>query len=93
MGDVVSLDEHRRHTQGTAHCLECDHEWLAIAPDDTINLECPKCGMCRGEFMGMAYTELMHCMCGEFVFFIDIHGAYCAHCGIRPDIPTGAPAA
>lgn len=74
------------HREGNARCLSCKHQWVAVAPAGTTTLECPSCATFQGVYLGVAQTEnaQWQCACGEFVFFIDAHGPYCAHCGIRP---------
>jgi len=87
---VVSLSEQREkrspHRSGNARCLNCKHEWAAVAPIGTVTLQCPLCETFQGLFKGVSSTQLMQwqCVCKEWTFFIDEHGAYCAHCGIRP---------
>lgn len=53
-GDVIDLEERRvvpgtLWWSGTARCIHCDHEHLAVAPMPAWalapgNLECPACG-------------------------------------------------
>jgi hypothetical protein len=76
------------HRQGEARCLNCKHKWQAVAPIGVTGLECPNCGTGQGLFDGLSCTQFPQwsCACGEMVFFIDVNGPYCAHCGIRPKI-------
>lgn len=89
---VVDLSTRRivsnPHREGEARCLNCKHEWMAVAPAATINLECSQCGTFQGMFKGIAQTEFAQwrCECGELVFFIDERGPYCCHCGVRPSL-------
>lgn len=89
---IISLSERRQarspHREGPARCLNCKHEWRAVAPLGVVQLDCPQCGTCQGLFSGCSSTEgdQWKCVCGEWMFFIDIHGPYCAHCGTRPDL-------
>lgn len=93
MSHVVSLDERRQeknpHRSGPARCMNCKHEWEAVAPIGVTALECPKCLTSHGLYKGMSMTEFdqWQCKCGERMFFIDVHGPYCAHCGHRPVFP------
>lgn len=43
MNDVIDLDARREHWAGTASCIDCRHEWTAVAPVQTDRLECPQC--------------------------------------------------
>lgn len=90
MNNVIDLMEYREalnpHKTGNARCLQCKHEWIETAPIGTVSLECPECHSFQGIFKGLMSTEFSQwvCLCGEFTFFIDSKGAYCAHCGKRP---------
>lgn len=92
MSNVVSLKAKRAerdpHRAGMARCLNCKHEWAAVSPVGTHSLECPECHTGQGLYKGLSSTELpqWQCACGEYTFFIDAHGPYCAHCGIRPSL-------
>jgi DNA-directed RNA polymerase subunit RPC12/RpoP len=94
MSNVVSLADKRAekqpHKAGMARCLNCKHEWAAVAPIGTTDLECPNCATYQGMFKGIMSTEFpqWQCVCGEWMFFIDMHGCYCAHCGERPDLDS-----
>ena len=35
---------------GEAFCMHCKHEWVAVAPVDTVELECPQCSTHKGVF-------------------------------------------
>lgn len=91
MTDVIDLKqrilERGHHRAGPARCLNCKHEWEAVAPIGVCDMECPSCGTHQGVFKGVSNTEFaqLQCNCGEFTFFIDEHSAYCAHCGNRPE--------
>lgn len=77
------------HRSGNARCLNCKHEWHAVAPSGVTALDCPTCATNQGVFKGLASTSDLkqwECRCGEYTFFIDEHGPYCAHCGIRPEL-------
>jgi len=91
MNKIISFEERRLaktpHKEGRALCLQCHHDWQAVAPIGTTQLECPSCHLMQGVFYGVMSTERpqWQCACGEFVFFIDQRGPYCAHCGVRPE--------
>jgi hypothetical protein len=92
MMGVIDLDQRRLakapHREGPARCLNCKHEWHAVAPVGTWQLECPACGTSQGLFDGVSSTEgdQLMCDCGALVFCIDRRGPYCCHCGARPDV-------
>lgn len=84
MGDkVVSLADRRPHMSGAARCLDCKHEWQAVAPIGTLWLECPNCTLVRGRAIyhhsrdGVEYT----CNCGNDLMRLKPEGCYCPNCG------------
>lgn len=91
MTDVVDFAarrlERHPHRSGLARCLNCGHVWTAVAPVGATQLDCPSCSTSQGVYAGLAQTEepQFRCRCLEFVFFLDARGAYCAHCGTRPE--------
>lgn len=86
MTKVVDLSEYRPHIGGDAKCLTCNHEWVAVAPIGTVDLECPKCSTFKGVFMYMTAPEVVwECNCGNQLFFIDEHGPMCSKCGLRQE--------
>jgi hypothetical protein len=84
--NVVQLGDYRPHVTGMARCLACKHEWAAVAPIGTVELECPECSTFKGLFKGTSSTEFpqFQCNCGEMTFYVDWYGPYCCHCGSRP---------
>lgn len=86
VSNVINLDARRPHRSGNARCLNCKYEWGAVARPGAVTLECPKCSTFQGVFVGVAHSHFAQwqCTCGEWTFFIDAHGPYCAHCGTRP---------
>jgi hypothetical protein len=100
VSNVVDLEARRiertPHRSGFARCLNCKYEWVAVAPVGTCSLECSQCATMQGVFKGLSTTEhaQWQCACSEWTFYIDVHGPYCAHCGIRPQfdaIPRPSP--
>lgn len=89
--DILDLETARflrnPHKEGRARCLACKHEWTALSPIGTVTLECPSCGLMKGLYLGLMETQNAQwkCFCGEWCFFIDVRGPYCAHCGERPE--------
>ena len=93
MATVISLESRRRkpqeakdpHVSGKARCLHCRHEWTAVAPVGTYELECPECHLLKGVMVGMCDlaegTERWVCKCGCDLFLITSEGSFCASCG------------
>jgi hypothetical protein len=54
MGEVVDILKNTPHQTGSAHCTSCGFKWVAVAPVDTKELECGRCGKMTGEFLGCA---------------------------------------
>mgnify|MGYP006321819925 FL=1 len=84
---VISLAEARAerepHTSGKAKCQSCAHEWVAVAPVGTYELECPECAATKGYYLGamLRGEETFVCNCGCDVFRISpVHGPYCVNC-------------
>lgn len=75
--------EREPHSTGLAVCLDCKHEWQAVAPAEVMWLECPACGLERGRFKHHHEREDMHweCACGNDLFSITPEGVYCPNCG------------
>jgi Zn finger protein HypA/HybF involved in hydrogenase expression len=81
--NVVSLDDHRPHISGTAKCMDCGHEWPAVAPIGVCTLECPKCGTMRGtwKFDVSRDEPYWTCNCGNKLFYMTPEGMFCPRCG------------
>lgn len=49
---IVSLAEAREarqpHWTGTAYCVGCRNEWVAVAPMGVMWVDCPACGLPKG---------------------------------------------
>lgn len=92
MGGVIDFEarklERSPHRSGKARCLNCKHEWIAVAPIGTVDLQCTKCETFQGVFVGISATAFKQwrCQCGEYMFFIDEISPYCVHCGERPNL-------
>ncbi len=85
--EIVSLaaarEERTPHMQGEARCAACGHEWQAVAPVGTHEMECPACGSIKGHMVNsvMRGSERFVCNCGCDVFRISReHGPYCVNC-------------
>lgn len=88
--EIINLAEEKinrqPHMRGDARCIMCKHEWVAVAPAGTCELECPQCLAYRGYFMGAMITEdkvEYNCECGCNVYKIGSEQqVFCAKCGI-----------
>lgn len=83
--DLQKVREERQpHSTGTAICLDCRHEWEAVAPDNVLWLECPSCKLVRGRFKyqhEIAEGLEWRCNCGNDLFRVTPDGYYCPNCG------------
>lgn len=57
MQNVINLDDHRPHSAQYVACMECAHDWVAVAPKGTEALECPSCGAMAGEPVAIRNVE------------------------------------
>lgn len=61
--------EREPHWTGTARCIGCQHEWQAVAPMGTFDLECPSCHLMKGHpkhpFGAQPGDLLFLCNCGS----------------------------
>lgn len=71
---------------GEAFCINCKHEWIAVCPTGTVQLECPKCltmkGLFKYPFSPQPGSLIRVCNCGNELFYITPEGHMCANCGI-----------
>lgn len=86
MGNVVSFKPREDpHANGDAFCIFCKHEWLAVAPVGTMQLECPSCGSLKGiwkfPFAPNEGQLVRECNCSNQLFYITPDGHVCANCG------------
>ena len=92
MNDIISLDDYRAeagpYLSGPARCMACKHEWVAVAPAGTTELECPHCGAMKGFFLGTMDVPVGEthwtCRCGSDIFRISgkTKDIFCANCGL-----------
>ncbi len=84
-GDVVSLQERRPHLSGPVRCMECGHQWAAVAPIGTCRLECPGCRCWKGVWIGATEADegkaAWICQCGNDAFQLLPHAIRCLRCG------------
>ncbi len=76
-------EEEKPTLSGTAKCLVCRYEWIAVAPIGTHWLECPICKHETSRFIAPVAREGMHwqCLCGNDLFYIMPERTYCSVCG------------
>ena len=74
------------HAAGEAFCLQCKHEWVAVAQSGVVQLECPECktlkGLFKFPFNVQAGEQIRFCNCGNNLFIITPEGHLCPNCGI-----------
>lgn len=94
---IVDLDKYKKdrtpHRTGMVKCLQCKHEWKAVAPEEVYEFECPGCGLERGAWCNhqpVMQGDLVYTCstCGGDYYVIcksPDHGIYhmCATCGRR----------
>lgn len=82
-GNIVSFDEYSPHSAGKARCLDCRHEWIAVNRTGGRWIECPKCTLFRGRFVGQHERDdpAWHCQCNNDLFYVTPEGIYCPNCG------------
>ena len=81
---VARAEENTPHLSGSARCLGCKHEWVAVAPVGTSWLECPSCRLGKGRYVStfMEDDSHWHCDCGNELFACSQrYGWYCPMCG------------
>lgn len=87
--DLAKAREERTpHRAGEARCLQCGHEWVAVAPVGETRLECPECKTDKGVFQGLCYPQdgyIWRCNCGNELFLIMPDGKLCPVCGVYTD--------
>jgi hypothetical protein len=85
---VINFGDYKPHLSGPVRCLNCKHEWIAIAPMGTFaELECPECGFLKGIYVGLFDVEdgveRFLCNCGCDCFLIMVGQFQCIQCGVR----------
>lgn len=83
LGDFRAAKAAGGWSQGAARCLDCRHEWQAVAPAGTLWLDCPACTLTRGRFVGQHEWSgpHWHCNCGNDLFYVREDDFYCPNCG------------
>lgn len=72
-----------KHLSGPARCIECRHEWEAVAPVGTYELQCPQCESMKGMYIGPVDEdgEKWICHCGSDAFKVLRAEIICYRCG------------
>jgi hypothetical protein len=86
MSQVIDLaaarEERTPHLSGAAVCLNCRHQWIAVAPVGVFQMECPSCHTEKGVWNRPVGDDLVWmCNCGSYHFAITKTHALCLHCG------------
>ena len=80
------LEQATQNGEGEAFCLQCGHEWYAVAPTGVTRLQCPECktmkGLFRFEHCPKEGNLVRECNCGNQLFYLTPEGHMCANCGI-----------
>jgi hypothetical protein len=99
MADIVPFkrkEEPDPHISGSAICIDCKHEWVAVVQKDSHVendgwLECPSCSTHKGRLkhpFAFGDSEFV-CNCGNKHFSIctikDEVFIYCPNCGVEHD--------
>lgn len=69
---------------GLARCQYCQHEWVAVVPPGTQDLECPECNSMKGLLVHSAIVldePMWACHCGCEAFRITPTRLICYNCG------------
>lgn len=71
-----------------AHCLHCQHEWIAFERGDAAFLQCPNCQKYTGSLKHLVSpaSPYWSCGCGNRYFLITATGNYCPTCGAKQKI-------
>lgn len=79
-------EKEEQHITGEAVCGTCAHEWVAVAPVGTTELQCPACHVEKGHFKHWCAPEvgsqIYQCNCGNELFWITPNGCVCRGCGV-----------
>lgn len=73
-----------KHLSGPARCIECRHEWEAVAPVGTYELQCPQCSSMKGIFVWSVDEDGLDrwiCHCGADAFMVLRDAIMCYRCG------------
>lgn len=83
---VTGEEDGKQWGSGSAFCLGCDHEWVAVAETGTVVLQCPSCKRHTGhwcfEFQPAEGQLVRSCTCKNQLFYLTPDGHMCANCGV-----------
>ena len=82
--NIVDFPVKDNHLTGTAKCMMCRHEWIAVVPIGTLWFECPACKGKAGRYVNQVEKDgdHWHCKCGNDLFYIRPNDIYCSRCGV-----------
>lgn len=84
MGEVININVNQPTLEGSAICSHCHHEWHAVAPIGTYQLECPECRTEKGIWkypVSPRDEYLFECNCGSQLFYCLPDCFQCRECG------------
>lgn len=85
--NVVSINANKPHISGTAKCLDCEDEFIAVEKEGAYSIECPSCKTERAVwYMPIVPQEgeaVYVCGCRGDMFLVQQDGILCAKCGKR----------
>lgn len=85
LGDPLDMpDTHEPCITGPAHCMQCQHEWVQVAPSGTTWFLCPGCGAEKGllKYPVLPDEPQWVCDCGNTLFSLTERGWLCPNCGV-----------
>jgi len=95
MSKVTNLNDYRAGKKspskvgGDAHCLQCNHTWLAVGGEGTTWLECPNCHCMKGVYdlpFAVDSQRSYACRCGNSLLILaEQDGLFCPNCGVFVD--------
>ena len=84
MGDVVSIESAKPHTEGPLICMNCQHKWHGIIPVAVTVTECPECHLPKAVREGFVFPDEYYIcqFCEGFLFIRSTCGrSLCVNCG------------
>jgi hypothetical protein len=94
MSEIIDFgkakEERKPYASGHCYCMACNHEWLAVWPIGTIEMECPECKSMRGrskyDYGLPDGTHVWSCqLCGNQLFNLLPDRVHCPGCGCQWD--------
>lgn len=86
IGGTPESDDDGPWLSGEAFCSRCKHEWAAVAPVGTLELQCPACETFFGLFRNPVDPgeDVLRWACGACdgqLFYVTQAGFFCQACG------------